>query len=451
MEEFRINEYIKLKLEEKKTVIYINEIRFNQCKYLLLINPFREENFEALNSIDEYSENLNSKLEMNLKLEDLGIGYKEEFIAHCSNLQAWSEHNYDTRLLHSNLSFPLLKKLTEVGDELAKKVFKEEIAKRLESGYSPVIEYLINERYIDYLEKDELFFSLLEPQEAEVILSLDKLIKNENIEPAIRLEDDIMPHLYFIIKNRKVVALRLWYLPVQVFPTSAVEEISKLSSLETLQLSNHNVEWIPESFSNLQKLKSLNLNQIFIGAFPESITTLSNLEKLNLSRNYISSLPESIKELKSLKELDLGRNKIKIIYDIIGDLSKLENLKLNGNELKELPESIGNLRYLKVLKLDNNHLTTLPDSIGKLKYLETLELMENDLVELPDSIRQLDSLRFIDLKDNNRLGKYIEEKLANIITNLESIRVISINKEQFDMLSEKSKKMIKRKKIIIYN
>ena len=44
-------------------------------------------------------------------------------------MQVWAEHNYYTRLLHRDITFPLLKKLTEGGDPLARKVFKEEIAK----------------------------------------------------------------------------------------------------------------------------------------------------------------------------------------------------------------------------------------------------------------------------------------------------------------------------------
>ncbi|MFX1237046.1 MAG: hypothetical protein ACFFAS_03805 [Promethearchaeota archaeon] len=45
-----------------------------------------------------------------------------EFLVHCSNLQAWVEHGYDARLIHSNLAFPLLKRLCEVGDPQAKRM-----------------------------------------------------------------------------------------------------------------------------------------------------------------------------------------------------------------------------------------------------------------------------------------------------------------------------------------
>ena len=86
---------------------------------------------------------------------EVGLSPETRFWGHCSNLQAWSENNYDTRILHSNLAFPLLKKLTEAGDPVAHNVFKEEIAKKLNSGYPPVIDFLIEENYTKFLTKEE--------------------------------------------------------------------------------------------------------------------------------------------------------------------------------------------------------------------------------------------------------------------------------------------------------
>lgn len=83
----------------------------------------------------------------------MDITPEEEFWGHCSNLQAWVENNYDTRLLHSNIAFPLLKKLTEAGDPNTNKVFKEEIARRFESGFMPVIELDDNSRAISFMEQ----------------------------------------------------------------------------------------------------------------------------------------------------------------------------------------------------------------------------------------------------------------------------------------------------------
>ena len=54
------------------------------------------------------------------------------------NLQTWAENGYDTRILHSTLAFPLLKRLTEVGDLIAKNKLKEEIAIRYFYGMKNV-------------------------------------------------------------------------------------------------------------------------------------------------------------------------------------------------------------------------------------------------------------------------------------------------------------------------
>lgn len=52
----------------------------------------------------------------------------------------------------------MLKKLTEVGDPIAKRRFKEEIALRFQSGHISVMRYLIREHYLDYLNREEINF-----------------------------------------------------------------------------------------------------------------------------------------------------------------------------------------------------------------------------------------------------------------------------------------------------
>lgn len=106
MQEFKINSYITLKLEEKKTNIFIKEKLFLQCKFLLLNIV---EDISELKSIDDAVElyyDPPKQIEYSKK-----VTAQAEFWAHCSNLQAWVENDYNTRLLHFNLAFPLLKKL----------------------------------------------------------------------------------------------------------------------------------------------------------------------------------------------------------------------------------------------------------------------------------------------------------------------------------------------------
>jgi len=126
MNEFSINKFLKLKLEDGKTVIYVNNMRVIQCKYLLLnINRMNSEETQIKPqniTVDVQAENLDHSLELNDDKE-IEIPPEAEFWAHSSNLQVWYENNYNTEVLHSNLAFPLLRKLTEAGDKIAKKVF----------------------------------------------------------------------------------------------------------------------------------------------------------------------------------------------------------------------------------------------------------------------------------------------------------------------------------------
>jgi hypothetical protein len=124
-----------------------------QCKYLLLNVPKEEvEKTYNYKSIDEAAEVYSHEHE---DREDL-IDPETEFFGHCSNLQAWYEHDYDTRILERRLAFPLLKALANAGDPKAKQVFQEEVAKRFIEGNRTVREYLIVGEYLQELTPEQL-------------------------------------------------------------------------------------------------------------------------------------------------------------------------------------------------------------------------------------------------------------------------------------------------------
>ncbi|MFW9939442.1 MAG: hypothetical protein ACFFFT_00280 [Candidatus Thorarchaeota archaeon] len=186
---FKVNEFITLKLEHDITSIYIKDKRFMQCKRLVLqIPPDTRHLFEEIESIDEAVEVYKKSLWINRIVEgpiaqpsqfqNRSITPEQEFWGHCSNIQAWAEHDYDTRLLHSNLSFPLLKGLSDAGDLKAKTIFKEEIAQRLESGYPPVVQYLIIQGYLDNFTSLE-FKTLIETTNLiKIVSSQPKILSN---------------------------------------------------------------------------------------------------------------------------------------------------------------------------------------------------------------------------------------------------------------------------------
>lgn len=317
---FEINNYFTLKLEEDgKTVIYVNNQEFIQCKHLLLNIPVDEiSSFEEFQSIDQFAEKLGlfEPLEASLPPE-------VEFWAHCSNLQVWAEQSYNTQLLHSNLAFPLLKKLTEAGDPKAVNVFKFEVLKRFIEGSKTTREFLIEDNYFDHLGERELRSPLPDKE----VSTLEKLEKDLQVSFTLAKDPEYITgldgieraNLYYYnkLKNTNIIGLRIFK-----------EDLKK----------------IPGIIANFKELKYLVLSHNYSEHLPESIKCLRKLEFLDLSVNNYKNIPESYQNLSSLRELDLWSNKF-----------------------KEIPRALKNIQSLKILNLGRNPIDNFPDKIGKLK------------------------------------------------------------------------------------
>lgn len=174
---FVLNDYLTLKYEKGRTGIYVNDTYFRQCAYLLLNIPENEiEEFDEVKSIDDAEHKLSHELHAfhnkDKKEKKYDIDPKQEFIAHCSNMQAWVENDYNTQILHRTIAFPLLRKLVDVGDPKAKRAYKEELAYRLEANELNVVVYLIEGNYLKELSDDELEIIIdnIKPGIAKIIL-----------------------------------------------------------------------------------------------------------------------------------------------------------------------------------------------------------------------------------------------------------------------------------------
>ena len=374
--EFKINNYITLKLEDNKTVIYLGNDRFLQCKKLLMDIPLENiDSYDHIGSIDEAINLYNNSLGIQQKYNEQDnknlnpeLPPKVEFWGHCSNLQTWAEYNYDSRLLHKNLAFPLLKRLASMGDIKAKKVFKVEIATRICEGNKRVFNYLVDEGYLDYLSFEEILSTLLE-EDGVFISILDKLIKKEmrndicdyefehlkvvtgpksckknknkkkHMDLLSKEYDNIRDSFTFIIKNRKVEDIDL----SGYFDTFQFEEfpetITNLIYLERINLSGNKIKNIPYSIKNLKNLRKINLSNNYLKEFPKSLTNLENLQYLDLAHNSITNIPDEIKELKNLEFIDLRNNKINTLTtDSFSELKKLKILRLTNNPILNIIE-----------------------------------------------------------------------------------------------------------------
>jgi len=354
MKEFKINKYITLKLVGRRTNIYVDGQLFNQCKSIFLNIPI--DKITKLDKIESIEETID-KLDLipDKQKEELDITPEIEFWAHCSNLQVWVENDYDTRLIHSNLAFPLLKKLYEAKDPLAKRVFKEEIIKRFKSGYPTVIRFLICEDYMKLLSKDEL----------------DRAFKNFNYE---YLQNDL-----------SLESLRLLEYMIDLGSPTITKTILKENVFRLLNDKSEDHEII--TF-----LVNYDLMSLFTKEELESI----KVKEVVLEEPFTSKIPSEIGFLKSLEELFIySEDAVKELPDTIGDLISLKRLDLHGcDKLEKIPQTIVNLKSLKSLSLPW-YISYIPEWIENLTNLEVLELSACNLKVIPQFIKNLQNLKIL--------------------------------------------------------
>jgi len=441
--DWKINEYITLKLERNgDTVIYVGGEKFLHCSFILLNITHPEKSgsiIDQIDSVDEAAELLDDVLHENAGLDEPSPEIKEliqkidpetKFWAHCSNLQVWVENEYDTRLLHSNLSFPLLKRLTELGDPVAKKVFKEEIMMRFYGGVESVMGYLCEEGYLEYLTKEDMYSVVQDDH--QVLHDIEKICGKY---PAIVPRGGEYSYPAVLVNEGRIIAIKLYCSNIKEAP----ESFRSLSKLQEFNMGGTDLEIVPDWIGELNQLIKLDLHSNRIKELQDSIRNLRNLENLNLSNNKLTKLPPSITKLRNLKELVLYDNELTEIPEGIGSLTSLKKFYLERNGLEKLPESIGDLKELEYLGLSNNNLVNIPTTISNLKKLEVLELSRNPINELPERMDSLESLEHLSLYETNI------EKLPESIFLLPKLKIIDIRstliKEIPQALQEKSKKI----------
>ncbi|MED6217018.1 hypothetical protein PIB30_013489 [Stylosanthes scabra] len=165
--------------------------------------------------------------------------------------------------------------------------------------------------------------------------------------------------------------------------------------IERLDLSKTAIRTLHTSIGDIKNLKSLNLEGLRLERLVNELSKLKSLEYLNLSRS----------------GLEFDKDQLRVLFDGLKSLEKL-HLKHCSN-LFELPDNIHALSQLNELRLDGSSITSLPASIKNLTRLEILSLENcNNLVSVPelppfikdfnvnscDSLKRVSSLRSLATK-----------------------------------------------------
>ncbi|XP_051492171.1 centriolin isoform X2 [Apus apus] len=196
-----------------------------------------------------------------------------------------------------------------------------------------------------------------------------------------------------------------------------IENLEKCSRLETLNLSNNQIEKI-EKLDKLVKLRELNLSCNKISKI-EGIEHMQNLQKLNLAGNEIEHIPVWVgKKLRSLRILNLKQNKVSSLHDIakLKPLQDLTSLFLSGNPALSLPHyrsyTIFHLRALE--NLDGQPVTRHDRQEALERFnLEEIEKLER---ELENTEKEMENLKLKQskvleqLQHQDEVNKSLKEK-----------------------------------------
>ena len=457
MKEFKVNENITLKLENDKTNIYVNGTVFRQCKFLLLNIPVKEVGkFEDIESIDEAAEKLDKSLEQ-YKPITYNIPPETEFWAHCSNLQVWVDHNYDIRLLHSRLALPLLKKLVDLGDFLAKNVLKEEIAKRLLNGHFNSLIYYSRQNYLNYFNPEELEF--IEDKINDLygvdkfrdlsfqkinLQYLKKSIKNRKLPI---LEKILLAKAIYMLKNgpeedfNQILVHRgfIQYLNKEnyemLLTNTSIKFLNWIAKIMSIKFDTtvsdsygtvfSQAHLIDKYLNVLKKISAPRLREWLMSKIPYFKELRLEIKQYLLKEGYFKHINYADINFLDKKSTFLSEYSVtykKRIFFIElksyaweSDLRKQKcSLNLSNKNISDINDIKGleNLGHLKELNLSKNQISRMM-GLEKLKKLEVLDLSENSISNI-ENLNNLINLRAINLSNNNILEIDGLEDLKNL-------------------------------------
>ncbi|XP_020267067.1 plant intracellular Ras-group-related LRR protein 1-like [Asparagus officinalis] len=99
-----------------------------------------------------------------------------------------------------------------------------------------------------------------------------------------------------------------------------------------------------------QKAEKIDLSGLYLDSLPNSSLNLAAITKLDLSNNNLELIPESLTaRLLNVVVLDVHSNQLRVLPNSIGCLSKLKVLNISGNLIESLPKTIEDCSHRAVV------------------------------------------------------------------------------------------------------
>ncbi|MEX2755591.1 MAG: leucine-rich repeat domain-containing protein [Candidatus Sigynarchaeota archaeon] len=474
---FRVNEHLSLRLVDPAIVqVLVDDKPVDVCKHVIVTIPADAEG----DSIDELVDAARAAGTVDGEMGRDGpvIPPETAFWAHCSNVQAWADHDYDTRLIDSRLAFPLLRKLAAAGDAAARRALGREIDSRLAAGYWPTIiailetvpgnlegrhlstifarlatpaarHLLIDEGILDHAgehvvpdDDDPGHVHLPEPLhrafldhlagEAIDVHARFRIARHPRTSPATleRLARDQDRHV------RRAVALNPGT-PRHVIAALAASDPDPLvrrAATRRPRYDRPDMQKLPRSrhgddipFVTIRGSKDpvyVNIEWASQHDYHHEMPENDYITRVALDLRHLGI--ESLDEIKGLDtipyldEIYLGDNSIRSLagIEIMPWVMGVKKISADNNTISTFPD-INNLLRLEVLSLNNNKIEGFPKELGNIT-LTTLVLVNNDICNL-EGIESFPNIEYLSLENNPIIN-------GEALTQLKGLRKIYLSR-----------------------
>ncbi|MGR5168594.1 leucine-rich repeat-containing protein kinase family protein [Vibrio astriarenae] len=181
--------------------------------------------------------------------------------------------------------------------------------------------------------------------------------------------------------------------------TLAQLKSGELAGISRLKIAENLTSFPMEILTLADSLEILDLTDNQLNDLPDELTQLTKLKIIFASNNRFETLPQVLGECENLEMIGFKANKINYVPE--NSLPpKLRWLILTDNELEALPDSLGERPKLQKLALAGNRLTSLPQSMSQLHNLQLLRISANQLTECPEQLLDLPQLAWFAFAGN---------------------------------------------------